>query len=72
MKVHGNSRNEKWTKTEHTDIFKKNVDSVRTSAYKNLNNCITSLNNLLTADFNLVEATAFSSGAANFVNIIGS
>ena len=38
----------------------------------NLNNRITSLNNLLTADFNLLEATAFSSVAANFVNIIGS
>ena len=38
----------------------------------NLNNRITSLNNLLTADFNLVEATAFRSFAANFVNIIGS
>ena len=38
----------------------------------NLNNRITSLNNLLTADFNLVEATAFSSVAEKFVNIIGS
>jgi len=38
----------------------------------NLNNCITSLNNLLTADFNLLEVTVFSSVAANFVNIIGS
>ena len=38
----------------------------------NLNNCITSLNNLLTPDFTLLEATAFSSVAANFVNIIGS
>ena len=38
----------------------------------NLNNRITTLNNLLTADFNLLEAIAFSSVAANFVNIIGS
>ena len=39
--------------------------------YNALTNRITSLNNLLTADFNLVEATAFSSVAANFANIIG-
>ena len=32
----------------------------------NLNNRITSLNNLLTADFNLLEATAFLSVSANF------
>ena len=38
----------------------------------NLNNHMTSLNNLLTSDFNLVEVTAFSSVAANFINIKGS
>ena len=38
----------------------------------NLNNRMTTTNNLLQADFSLLEAAAFSSVAANFVNIIGS
>ena len=36
----------------------------------NLNNRITTTNNLLQADFNLLEASAFSSITSNFVNII--
>ena len=37
-----------------------------------LNNQISTLNNLLTAEFNLLEATDFSSVAVNYVCIRGS
>ena len=37
----------------------------------NLNNCITTTNTLLQADFSTLEAIAYSAVASNFTNIVG-
>ena len=56
----------------NNNLYNTRLSSITNYNYNALTNSITSLNNLLTVDFSLLEATAFSSVAANFVNIIGS
>ena len=56
----------------NNNLYNTSLSSTINYNYNALTNRITSLNYLLTADFSLLEATAFSSVAANFINIIGS